>query len=199
MDGRASSAFRRTDMAVAKPLDNLKKHITEEEFMRLPDDGRKYELVDGEAKVVPTSFEHDSIGVKVLMLIAPYAKGRGYMTLSQAGFRMKGGNIRCPDLSFTCKERLPEGPPRTFGTEAPDLCIEIISPSEEPADMERKLEEYFVSGAQSVWCLFPETQMVMVYTSATAFREHTAQEELDGGDLLPGFRCQVGELFTPYE
>lgn len=54
--------------------------------------------------------------------------------------RMTSGNIRCPDVSFTLKSHLPEGKPgKGFGDEAPDLCIEILSPTEDLADMERKL------------------------------------------------------------
>src|SRR5256885_2066552 len=115
-------------MAIANPLDTFKKRMTEEEFMRLPKDGRKYELVDGEVREVPTSFEHDLIVMHIGFLMMPYAKGRGGITGSQAGFRMTGGNLRSPDVGFTRKERFPGGkPPKGFANFAPDLCIEIIS------------------------------------------------------------------------
>jgi Uma2 family endonuclease len=84
--------------------------------------------------------------------------------------------------------------PNTFGTFAPDLCIEIISPSEGKADMVRKVEEYFASGAEQVWHLFPETQTLIVYTSPTASALYTHEQDLDGGALLPGFWSQVEAL-----
>ncbi len=178
-------------MAIARP------RMTEAEFMRLPHDGRKYELVDGEVKEVPTSFEHDAIVMHLAVLLQPFAKGRGFLTGSQAGFRMQDGNIRCPDVGFTLKTRLPDGkPPRTFATVAPDLAIEIISPTEEAADIQRKRSEYFASSAKQVWYLYPETQRVTLYRSSTEFTHLTAEDELDGGELLPGFRCRVIDLFA---
>src|SRR5689334_9796161 len=113
-------------MAIAKPMAILHRPMTEEEFMRLPDDGHKYELVDGEAKEVPTGFEHDVIGLTVGRLLYPHTHGRGFIAGSSAGFRMRTKNVRSPDVSFTQKSRVHGGKPgRSFGAVAPDLCIEI--------------------------------------------------------------------------
>lgn len=170
--------------------------VTEAEFMRLPDDGRKYELVDGEIREVPAGVRHDIIGITVAALLRPAARGRGFVAGSQAGFRMKSSNIRCPDVSFTLKERFPSGqPPEGFGDVAPDLCVEIISPSEDWRDMIHKVAEYFEAGAQQVWHLFPEFQRVTVYTSPTQAQTYETEDTLTGGDLLPDFRCNVRELF----
>jgi Uma2 family endonuclease len=177
-------------MALARP------RITEEEFLHLPDNGRKYELVDGELREVPTTIEHDVIGANIVALLVPHARGRGYVTISQAGYRIQSGNIRIPDVAYTRKERFPDGkPPKGFGDFAPDLCIEIISPSEDRLDMTRKLKEYFASGAHLVWHIFPETLSAFVYTSASEYSRLEADDELEAADLLPGFKCKLGELF----
>jgi Uma2 family endonuclease len=181
-------------MAVAAEV--MSRKMTEQEFMDLPKDGRKWELVDGEAQEVPTSFEHDAIIINLVMLMGTYAKGKGFLTAGQAGFRMTDRNIRCPDFSFTRRERIPGGkPPPTFGVVAPDLCVEVISPSESRDDMAQKAHEYFDSGAEQVWHLFPDAQTVTVYTATTDAKEYAAGDELSGGDLLPGFTCRVSELF----
>ena len=182
-------------MAVA--ADKLSRKMTFEDYLYLPPDGRKYEYVDGEAKEVPTKFEHDVIGAIIIGLLTPFAKGRGFLTVSQAGFRMTGGNLRIPDAGFTLKGRLPGGKPiRDFPDFAPDLCVEIVSPSEDRKDMARKIEEYFDGGAQLVWHVFPEVQKVVVYTSPSVAKEYAADDELNGGDLLPGFTCLVSDLFA---
>lgn len=174
-----------------------KRSLSEDDFMRLADDGHKYELVDGEAKEVPTNIEHDTIGFNLLMLIGPHTRGRGFVTTGQAGFRMISANVRCPDVSFTRKARFPGGkPPTTFGSVAPDLCVEIISPSEDMADMNRKVREYFASGAEQVWHIFPEAQTMTIYTSPATSAQYSAGDTIEGGDLLPGFRCQVADLFV---
>ena len=173
-----------------------KARMTEDDFLRLPDNGRKYELVDGEPREVPTTIQHDAIGANVVLLIGPFVRGRGILTIAQAGFRMMNGNIRIPDVAYTRKERLPGGkPPDTFADFAPDLAIEIVSLSEEVSEREQKLSEYLFSGVQQVWYLFPETQQVAVYTSPGDRKLYAPEEELEGGNLLPGFRCKVSELF----
>jgi Uma2 family endonuclease len=172
--------------------------MTEEQFLRLPDDGRKYELVNGEMKEVPTSPWHEEIGAWIISLLMPFARGKGSLTGSSAGFRMAGGNIRAPDVGFTRRERLPAGGAtrRGFGGYTPDLCIEIISPSETQEDRNEKLREYFASGARQVWHLFPEVERVIVYTSPTQTTTYEADDGIEVGDLLPGFRCRVKELFA---
>lgn len=172
------------------------KRMTEEEFMRLPRDGRKWELVEGRAQEVPTRIEHDVIVGNLVILLGPHVKGRGFVTLSQAGFRMTGGNLRLPDAGFTRKERLPDGKPiRAFPDFAPDLAVEIVSPSERPADIFQKLGEYFDAGAQIVWLVSPEARTVTVYLSPLDARTLSAEDELTAGDLLPGFVCRAVALF----
>lgn len=171
--------------------------MTEEQFLRLPDDGRKYELVDGEAKEVPAGFEHDVIGLHVGVMLAPFAKGKGFLAGSQAGFRMVTGNVRSPDVSFTRKERFPDGKPtKRFADFAPDLAIEVLSSQEDVLDLPRKVAEYFASGASAVWLLEPDACRATVYRSPTDTTDYGPDDEIDGGDLLPGFRCAVAELFA---
>ena len=183
-------------MAVAQATPAARRKITEEELMRLPKDGRKWELVDGEAREAPAGHKHDAIGIQVAFLLKPFARGRGVVAGSQAGFRMASGNVRSPDVSFTRKERMPGGQPSEgFEDFAPDLAVEIISPSEQADEMARKVAEYFGAGAEQVWHLFPETKQGTVYFSPFDMVSFGPEDELDAGDLLPGFSCRVEDLF----
>jgi Uma2 family endonuclease len=174
--------------------------MTEEEFMCLPDDGRKYELVDGEPKEVPTGVRHDRIVIWLGRLLGPYADPYGDIIGSSAGFRMTDGNIRCPDISFIRHDRMPEGQaPVGFGDVAPDLCIEIISASEDTRDMQRKVREYFASGAQEVWHMYPNERTVTVYRSPSEAREYGPEDEIATPDILPGFHARVTDLFSKPE
>jgi len=177
--------------------------ITEDELMRLPKDGpgnptaAKYELVDGRLTEVPTEWDHDLISIRLILKLGPLAEGLGFMSSGQAGFRMEGGNVRAPDVSFTRKERIPGGKPaKGFGGTAPDLCIEIISPSEKQEDIKRKMRDYFNTGAQFVWHVFPEAQQVVVFTSPTEAQTFEVDDTLTAGDVLPGFSCRVADLFV---
>ena len=152
--------------------------------------------MDGEAKVVPAGVLHEALVIHIGAMLLPAAKGRGYVAGSSAGYHVVAYNIRSPDVSFTLKERfLNELPPNSFADICPDLCIEIISPSEEAADMARKVREYFASGAKVVWQMFPETVTIKVYASPDDLTLLTAQDAIDCPDLLPGFRVLVAELF----
>jgi Uma2 family endonuclease len=170
--------------------------LTEEDFMALPDDGRKYELVDGEAQEVPTGVLHEAIGYWLMRLLGPVADAYGIVAGSSAGFRMANGNIRAPDVSFTRWERLPGGrPPQRFGEGAPDLCVEIISPSETYRDVRRKVEEYLASGASQVWLLEPLDETLTIHHANGDVRLYRAGDEVNSGDLLPGFSCLVSDVF----
>ncbi len=171
--------------------------ITEDELMRLPKDGRKWELVDGRLTEVPTEWEHDIFSINLIGLMLPLTRGVGFMSSGQAGFRMNDGNVRAPDVSYTRKERIPGGtPPRGFGGTAPDLCVEFISPSEKPMEMARKVRDYFDTGATQVWHIFPERQQVIVFTSPTETQTLNSEDTLTADGILPGFSCRVSDIFT---
>jgi Uma2 family endonuclease len=174
----------------------VKRRLTEEEFLRLPDDGRKYELVEGEAREVPAGVLHDAIVMRIGFLMYPSAQKVGFLAASSAGFKMVTGNIRSPDVSLVLRERLPEGkPPQGFLEGAPDLAIEVLSPNEDWAELGRKLGEYFASGSKEVWLVDPEKHMVTVYKSLTEVRVFYADDEIST-ELLPDFRCKVSELLA---
>ncbi len=177
--------------------------VTEDELLRLPKDGpgnptaARHELVDGCLFAKPReTFRTGVIAADIIGLIGPHTRGRGVGSTGQDGFRMANGNVRAPDVSFTRTERIPGGRPGSgFGSVAPDLCVEIISPSERPADIADKWRDYFDSGASLVWHVFPETSSVTVWTSPAEARTLSGEDALDAGDLLPGFTCRVSEIF----
>jgi Uma2 family endonuclease len=179
-------------------LETPTKKLTEEEFMALPDDGRKYELVDGEVKEVPTGGRHGELELSISWMLKAAAKSAGGRLFGPStGFQMAGGNIRSPDVSFMKKDRLPGGEaPEGFIDGAPDLAIEIISPSENRSDMLAKVIEYLDSGAQQVWHVFPEAQRVVAYRSLDDITTLHSSDTLEASDLLPGFQCRVSDLFA---
>ena len=184
-------------MAIAEWANQIGRRVSEQELMCLPDDGYLYERVDGlvAGKPALTLWENNA-AVNLVGLFGPLSRGKGIMTCGKGGFRMTNGNIRVPAVSFTRKARLPGGhAPDGFGDFAPDLCVEIISPSERCDQMTRKVQEYFAGGAVQVWHVFPERQEVVVFTSPTETQRFGADGLLDAGGLLPGFSCRVSDLF----
>lgn len=172
------------------------RHLTAEQFLRMPKDGRKYEFVNGEVSEVPTGGRHGEATMAVTeVLILAGLRHVGIMFDSSTGFTMSNGNVRCPDVSFMVSGRLPGGiPPQGFVEGAPDLCVEVISPSEDQRDSWIKIGEYFESGAQQVWHVFPEKRRIVIHRSMDDVSTYTEADIVEGGALLPGLTFKVGDV-----
>jgi Uma2 family endonuclease len=120
------------------------------------------------------------------------------VNMADAQFRMIHGNIREPDVSFTRRGRVPNPIPQIGGW-CPDLCVEILSPSNTRAEMARKRREYFASGCQLVWEIDPRARTADVYTDPNAVTHFDETGTLDGGPALPGFRLPLRDLFAEYD
>ncbi|MFQ5637677.1 MAG: Uma2 family endonuclease [bacterium] len=177
---------------------SVKTLMTDEDLLQLPDDGHKYEYVEGELQVSPANLYHEDIAVNLILRLGKVVKklrwGRLYS--SSAGFRMKSGNLLSPDVSLVKNSRLPGGKsPEGFGYFAPDLAVEILSPSDSLAALQTKINEYFENGSEQVWVFDPRKRMATVYSSLTDYEVLNENDILRGGDLLPGFSCALKDLF----
>jgi Uma2 family endonuclease len=123
--------------------------VTDQDLLRLPKDGRKYELVDGEIRVSPAGKRHGEIslrlGAALLAFVSPKRLGRVFD--SSTGYRLPGGNVRSPDASFVFSKRLPRVP-EGFAELAPDLAVEVLSPEDSPREVLDKVGEYLAAGVQ---------------------------------------------------
>jgi Uma2 family endonuclease len=90
----------------------------------------------------------------------------------------------------------PGGPPRNFWPGAPDLAIEVASPGDTPREIDEKVANRLQAGCQAVWVVDPRRKTVTAHRSGRAIETFQAADTLDGGTVLPGFRCSVAELFT---
>lgn len=176
---------------------------TDAEFMALPHDGHRYEIVNGELIDMGGSGAlHGNIAVILSSALFTVVNNRklGVLLDSSTAFKMKNGNKRSPDISFFAKERL-QGMtelPVGFLEDAPDLAIEILSPSNTVEEMDGKLVEYFESGARLVWVANPTQRYILVYRCAREpDRLLKSADALDGEDVIPGFALPVAELFQP--
>lgn len=173
--------------------------LTIEEFERLPDDGWRLELVRGQVvREPPTGFEHGDVAFRMgsilLRFVDEHALGKVVGT--EAGFILfdEPPTVRAPDIAFVREERLGFDPKR-FAPMAPDLAVEILSPSNTVSEIQDKVLDYLDAGARLVWVTEPGSRTVTVYQSRNAIQLLTADDEIDGGNVLPGFRCKVSELF----
>jgi Uma2 family endonuclease len=113
--------------------------------------------------------------------------------------RLGGGQLRAPDVSFIPWSSFPGGEPpedEAYWSVAPALAVEVLSPTNTAAEIDRKLSELFSAGCKLAWVIDPETKTAKVYTSAKRFKELTASGTLDGGKVLPGFKLPLADLFA---
>ncbi|MBE5231596.1 MAG: Uma2 family endonuclease [Microcystis aeruginosa PMC 728.11] len=174
---------------------------TDAEFMALPDDGNRYELVKGELINLGNSGAlHGYIAIILSAALFALVTSRklGVLLDSSTAFTMKNGNKRSPDIAFFAKERLQglEELPTGFLEGGPDLVVEILSPGNTVAEIEDKIAEYFANGTRLLWVISPGQHYVLVYRSGyEPQRLLTSGDFLEGEDVVPGFTFPVADLF----
>src|SRR6185295_6134988 len=124
-------------MHVVKPRGTA----TVKDLLRMPEDGQKYELVDGEIVVSPTGWVHSEIATKISCIIATFLEDHpvGKIAGSDLGVWLAHGNLRSPDVTFIRNEKVPTGKKASaFLESVPDLAVEVLSPSDRPKFVAQK-------------------------------------------------------------
>jgi Uma2 family endonuclease len=178
------------------------KLLTAEEFARLPNpiDGSKQELVRGEVETMPPpGFLHGKVQNNVSFAITAHARKTksGQVTVESGVITDTGPDtVRGPDVAYWSYERLPaDDVPVVYANVSPDLCVEILSPSNTPARTTRKVREYFKCGARMVWLVDPEARTVTVYRKPGDGHVLWEDATITGDDVLPGFTAPLTEFF----
>ena len=180
-----------------------RKKWTEAELQALPDDGYKHEVVNGELVMSPkNNFEHGHLGMRLgsALLVHVEREKLGAVVDSSTGFWMQNENCRAPDVSFVSKVRLRgfKSAPRSFLNAAPDLAVEILSPHNTRAEIQERLKDYFSSGTKLVWIIDPETKSAEICYSLEKRRLISPNGELNGEEVVPGFRYKLPDLFPEW-
>lgn len=177
------------------------QRITAEELLRLPDDGFRYELVEGELKrMTPAGFRHGAIVMNLSRPLAEYVASNrlGLVAGAETGFKLKANpdTVRAPDIAFVSRERVEvEGVPDTFWPGPPDLAVEVLSPSDTVYDVEDKVATWLAFGTRLVWVVHPKRRVVIVHRQGEPDATLSEADSLEGVDVVPGFRCRVEEIF----
>lgn len=176
--------------------------MTAEELFWMPDDQMRHELVQGVLTTMPpTGFEHGAVTVNVTLPVAKHVQENnlGVACGAETGFVItkEPDTVRAPDLAFVSRERVEQiGKTKKFFPAAPDLAVEVLSPYDTVYEVDEKVEEWLNAGVQLVWIINPKRRTVTVYRSLTDVLMLTEQDELDGEDVLPGFRLRVADIFV---
>lgn len=176
------------------------KKWTAADLLALAGDENCYELIQGELMMMaPAGPKHGKYASRLDRAIGNHVETHdlGEAYTAEPGFQLEADplTIRAPDVAFVQRSRIPEGEPAGFWPLAPDLVVEIIFPSETARDIHEKVDDYLRAGTRLIWLVYPDNKTVMEYRAPEQARVLTVNENLEGGDVLPGFQYPLKQLF----
>ena len=178
--------------------------LTAGDLLRLYSEGVRGELIRGVlCETMPTG-RHGEIAALMSAELVVFARARalGRVTTSDAGVLLERDpdTVREPDVAFFSAAKLPPGVRVAGYSEvAPDLVVEIVSPSDSRREVHDKAHMWLSHGVRLVWVVHPETRTVDVYRADGDAATLSETDALDGLDVLPGFTCDVSAVFSPPE
>ena len=174
--------------------------MTAEDLLRLPDDGMRHELIEGELITMPPpGVLHEEVAGEFLLCIGPFVKAHGLGKVFGAPGIYTSHDpdtVRAPDFAFIAAGRLPgERSPEGYTDVAPDLVVEVTSPSDAATEVQARIATWLEKGVRMVVQAYPRTRSLAVYRSASDIRLLGPSDVFDGGDVLPGFSRVVSDFF----
>ena len=159
------------------------------------------ELIDGVLVEKPMGMFESLLGIYIARLIGNHvAENELGVVTGEAGYiKLRENQVRSPDATFIPWSEFPTGEvPKgeAFWAVAPGLIVEVLSPGNTDAEIDRKLREFFDAGCKLAWVIDPPTKTAKVYTSAKKFKELDETGTLDGGKVLPGFKLPLADVFA---
>ena len=174
---------------------------TEKDVLRIEaQEDRLFELIDGvlveKVMGAKESLLAMELGYHLKSFLANKSLG---VVLGEAGMlQLRPRLVRIPDVSFISWDQMPSGefPSEPVPSLFPDLAVEVLSRGNTAGEMTLKVSEYFAAGSRLVWIIDPESQTAEVYTAPDECRHLKVTQSLDGGEVLPGFKLPLKELFA---
>jgi len=174
-----------------------------EEIVRLPD---RYEVIDGEVvEMPPMSAEANGLSAELSRRLANYGESKNLgMSYPEVLVQLPlpADRRRRPDVIFVPFAKWPKGkrlPTTNEWFVLPDLCVEVVSPTDLAVEAMTKVHEYFASGVKQVWIVYPKQEQVHVFESPAKVSIRSRDDVLDGGTVIPGLQLPLSDLFTHVE
>lgn len=170
--------------------------VTAEELLHVNVPDKRVELVRGVLVVrEPAGYTHGRVAMNLAVRLGAHLEhtGTGQLFAAETGFTLARDpdTVRAPDIAFVRRERLPDPEPTGFPDLAPDLVVEVLSPGDRPGEVLAKVADWLSAGTKLVWVIDPERRLARVYREDGSETVVTANEALDGEDVVPGFSCPL--------
>ncbi len=176
--------------------------LTAEELLQVSVPGKRVELVRGVLVVrEPTGLRHGRVVAALSRRLTDHVEAtrQGEVYAGDTGFTLSRGpdTVRAPDIAFIRRERIPDPEPLGVPDLAPDLAVEVLSPTNRPGETLAKVADWLSAGTRLVWVIDPERHLVRVYRHDGTEALVSSTETLSGEDLLPGFTCPLDAIVGP--
>ncbi len=177
------------------------KLITADELLAMPGYEKGYELVEGEVvKMAPSGTAHMVVSNWLSYLLTSHVEQHdlGLVTAAEGGYLLatEPDTVRAPDVGFIAKTRLPTPLPVGYFPGAPDLAVEVVSPNDRASDIHDKVMDFLAAGTRLVWVVYPNSKTVTVHQPSAGSTVYRLADSLDGGDVLPGLKLPVRDVFA---
>ncbi|MGH7169155.1 MAG: Uma2 family endonuclease [Gemmataceae bacterium] len=179
------------------------KRYTPEDLLTMPD-GEHYELVDGRLVERKKSTWSSYVAGVIYGLLDPFCRQNRLGWVFPEGtsfqcFPALPARVRKADVSFIRLQRLSLAQATTEGhcPIAPDLAVEVVSPNDTAYEIDEKVREFLDAGVPLVWVVNPEQRTVAIHRAAGPGAILRENDEISGEDVVPGFRCRVGDFCLP--
>jgi Uma2 family endonuclease len=176
--------------------------LTADDLLRMPSDGKRYELVNGELhEMPPAGSEHGYValetGFRLRLHLHEHPEIGGRFFAAETGYRLTRNpdTVRAPDVAYVAADRLDGTRVRGFAELAPDFIVEVVSPSDTAAEIQAKVDQWLQAGVRLAWVIYPATRSALVYRANGTVQLLHEDDALSGEDVLPGFSCRLGDLF----
>ena len=173
---------------------------TAEDLLRFREPGKTAELVRGVLIVrEPPGTGHGVRSARLLYRVAEFVVRHdlGEVIAQATGFKIERDpdTVRAPDAAFVARDRLGRISDEGYAELAPDWVAEILSPSDRPGEVLEKVGQWLNAGVRLVWVLDPGRHHTRIYRADGTMSIVGLDEELDGEDVIPGFRCPLRDIF----
>ncbi len=158
------------------------------------------ELVRGQLRVrEPAAYLHGKIAIRIGAALHAWVAARrlGDVVGAETGFTLSRNpdTVRAADAAFVSAGRVPSAEFSGFAELAPDLVVEVLSPSDRPSDVRDKVSDWIGAGVRLVWLIDARRRSAIVQRSDGTFDAKAANDVLDGEAVLPGFTLSLSALF----
>ena len=175
--------------------------MSADQLLHLSIPGKCTELVRGVLVVrEPPGSLHGLVARSLGAELAVYAKrtGAGGVFAAETGFHLARNpdTVRAPDVAFVARERMDAARTTGYAALGPDLVVEVLSPNDRPGEVLAKVADWLSAGTKLVWVVDPQRRLARVYRHDGSETLLSADDVLDGEDVLPGFTCRLASVLA---